>query len=614
MGLSSQDAFAEWDDERYSVDIDRFDEQHKRLFGLLNDLHTAMDEGHSEEKVGDILRELERYTEYHFGDEEEFMQDCGYAMDCADCFYNHREMHEEFADRVSELREKHENGEHITVEVLQFVRDWLDSHIGASDVDQSYGEYYREEIEDYEYSPGQLKRDRRTARDDATDASDEDRSDAEFDVTVAGDVYQGGDLSIPDGPMAAWFDGLVERYGERTAALLPRDGQYVERTFADLDERARAVAAGLLDAGFAPGDRLAVQAASQYEWSVVDLACQMAGLVSVPLYQWFDPERAVDVVEAADVAGLVSDPETPVAVEEAVDSVIQIEELPTAAARTLPGFEADADDVATIVYDAAETDEQSGCELTHRNLLTAVASLTESLPLDPGATGTCILPLAHVYQRVATYYLWEAGGGVAYVGTDDVVSELTEIQPTVLIGTPQVYQELYGEFQDRIGDLGWMKRKLAGRVASYGRGMLDGSGTPLKYSAAKRLVFGPLREAVGLGDLEYALASVGSLDDHLQYFFRGFGVPVSELYGPVESAGVATLNHGDSFQIDSVGRPMPGTELARSEEGTVLVRGPNVTAGCLDEQATKRSLHDGWLHTGDAGEFDADGALRLDGR
>src|SRR6056297_634224 len=314
MASGSGETFIEWSDERYSTQIDRFDEQHKHLFGLLNDLHVAIEAGHSEEVVGDILEELERYTEYHFGDEEEFMQDCGYAMDCADCFYNHREMHEEFADRVSELREKHENGEHITVEVLQFVRDWLDSHIGASDVDQSYGEYYQEEIEDYEYSPGQLKRDRRTARDDATDASDEDRSDAEFDVTVAGDVYQGGDLSIPDGPMAAWFDGLAEQHGERTAALVPRDGQYVERTFADLAERARAVAAGLLDAGFAPGDRLAIQAASQYEWSVVDLACQMAGLVSVPVYPWFDGEQAVDAVEAADVDGLVSDPETPVAV------------------------------------------------------------------------------------------------------------------------------------------------------------------------------------------------------------------------------------------------------------------------------------------------------------
>nr|WP_276275496.1 hemerythrin domain-containing protein [Halomicroarcula sp. SYNS111] len=111
---------------------------------MLNDPYVAVDEGHSEDAVGDVLRELERYTGYHFGDEEEFMQDCGYAMDCADCFYDHREMHAEFAETVREFREKHEAGEPITVDVLEFARDWLDSHIAGSDVAASTtrGEWY----------------------------------------------------------------------------------------------------------------------------------------------------------------------------------------------------------------------------------------------------------------------------------------------------------------------------------------------------------------------------------------------------------------------------------------------------------------------------------------
>lgn len=135
----------EWDEQRYSTSIDRFDEQHRNLFEMLNNLYEAMEEGRAEEELGDTLRELEEYTEYHFGDEEDFMQDCGYARDCSECFHSHQEMHEEFASKVTALRKKHENGEYITMEVLEFARDWLDAHIAGNDQDQGYGEYYQQQ-------------------------------------------------------------------------------------------------------------------------------------------------------------------------------------------------------------------------------------------------------------------------------------------------------------------------------------------------------------------------------------------------------------------------------------------------------------------------------------
>jgi len=141
----------EWNDDKYSTQIDRFDEQHQNLFDLLNDLYDAMEQGKGQEEVGDALRELEEYTEYHFGDEEEFMKDCGYAHDCSECFHSHQDMHEEFAATVSEFREKHENGEFITMDVLEFARDWLDGHIAGDEQDQSYSDYFAEDVEDYEF-------------------------------------------------------------------------------------------------------------------------------------------------------------------------------------------------------------------------------------------------------------------------------------------------------------------------------------------------------------------------------------------------------------------------------------------------------------------------------
>ncbi|MFB6085150.1 MAG: bacteriohemerythrin [Halorientalis sp.] len=614
MTSRSSGTFAEWDDERYSTGIERFDEQHKRLFGLLNDLHTAMDEGHSEERVGDILRELERYTEYHFGDEEEFMQDCGYAMDCADCFFDHRGMHDEFEETVREFRERHENGEYVTMDVLVFARDWLDSHIAADDEDQNYGDYYRSEVDDdYEYSPGTLKRDRATADPEATDdaaGTEETDGPDDLSVTLGTDVEDGGSLAVPDEPMGAWVAALAEAHGDRTAALVPEGDGYVERTFADLHDRARAVAGGLLTTDLAPGDRVALPLQSGHQWSVVDLACHLAGLVSVPLYPSDDADRLLALAERAAIDGVVADVDTPVAVQEAAETVVHADDLPTDDPRALPGLDADPDDPATIVFDVG-TETDRGCVLTGRNLRAAVAALDAELPLDPGATGTCFLPLAHVYQRVLTYHLWASGGAVAYAPFEDAVDRLGEIDPDVLVGVPKLYQQLYGTLQDRIGDMGWMKRKLAGRATAYGRGILNGEGTPLKYSAAKRLVFGPLREEFGLSDPTYALSGLEPLDDHLVEFFRGIGVPLTELYGPVETAGVGTLNSADSFRRGTVGTPMAGVELALSEDGTVLLDGPTVMAECLDERETVQSLRDGWYYTGTAGTLD-DGWLSLD--
>lgn len=144
-------ALIEWDGERHSTGVQTVDDQHKRLFELLNDLHTAMEEGRGEEEVGAVLRELEEYTEYHFTDEEGMMRDCGYADECNACFDDHKEAHQEFVSQVSQLRERHEDGEFITMDVLQFARDWLDSHIAGNKQDQNYAEYIWREYNSYSY-------------------------------------------------------------------------------------------------------------------------------------------------------------------------------------------------------------------------------------------------------------------------------------------------------------------------------------------------------------------------------------------------------------------------------------------------------------------------------
>ena len=296
----------------------------------------------------------------------------------------------------------------------------------------------------------------------------------------------------------------------------------------------------------------------------------------------------------------------------AVETVVDFEDLPTAEARVLPGLQNDGDEVATIAFDVASPAEKAGCALTHENLLAATESLREALPTGPGATGTCSLPLAHIYQRVLTYYLWATGSTVAYLGPEEFVDQVAAVEPDVLVGVPKMYQQLYGTIQDRLGDMGWMKWKVGGRVAFYGEGIIEGQGTPLKYRAANRLVYKPLRQEAGLSNLTYALSGTGRLDDHLLYFFRGLGVPICELYGSVGITGVGALNPAESFVQRSIGDPTPGVAIAVSENRELLIRGPTVLGGLLDGDRTgAQTLQDDCYHTNEVGEVGPDGKLSL---
>ena len=609
MASRSGETFIEWIDDRYSTEIDRFDEQHKHLFGLLNDLYVAMDEGHSEETIGEILRELERYTEYHFGDEEEFMQDCGYAMDCADCFYNHREMHEEFAETVGEFRERHENGEPITMDVLEFARDWLDAHIAASDEDQNYAGYYRESVpDDYEYSPGKLNTTREGER-------TYEASEATATVELRSDVHVGGAVSIPHGTMADWLADRAAEYADRPVAYVRTETGYERRTFEAFYERARRVAGGLLDAGVEPGTTVGIRAAPSYEWSVVDVACHLAGFVSVPIYPNASDERAVATETTDGVSVLVTDDEASEAVTEVADTVFTTGSLPTAERDDLPGFDAAPDDVATVVHQLGRDADPLGCAITHRNLLAAVATLGHQFPVSPGATGTCLVPLSHIFQRVTTYYLWDNGAGAAYLPPDDIVDGLRAVEPEVLVGVPRVYEHLHEVFRERIDDLGGVKRRLAdGAAIERGEARSDGAGGSLADSAAARLVFRPLREQLGLGNVDHALAGLSNLPTDLLYFFWGCGIPVSQVYGATELTGVGCLTEHGASAPEAIGTPMPGTEVAVAEDGEVLFRGDHVVDSYWETSDVAVSATQGeWYHTGDRGEFDDAGRLhRID--
>jgi len=138
--------YIEWDEGRYGVGVEHIDEQHRQLFATINDLHAAMTEGRGREELEAILDDLESYTNYHFGDEEAFMQNCGYSEACAGCFRSHTDVHREFEERVADIRSRYEAGEMtVTMDTLEFLRTWLTSHIAGSEMDQDYAGFTAEE-------------------------------------------------------------------------------------------------------------------------------------------------------------------------------------------------------------------------------------------------------------------------------------------------------------------------------------------------------------------------------------------------------------------------------------------------------------------------------------
>lgn len=137
--------YIEWDEGRYGVGVPAIDEQHQQLFATINELHAAMTEGRGREELEGILAELESYTNYHFGDEEAYMQECGYSEACAGCFADHRSVHREFETRVEEIRERYEAGEMtVTMDTLEFLRSWLTNHIAGGEMDQDYAGFQAE--------------------------------------------------------------------------------------------------------------------------------------------------------------------------------------------------------------------------------------------------------------------------------------------------------------------------------------------------------------------------------------------------------------------------------------------------------------------------------------
>jgi long-chain acyl-CoA synthetase len=448
------------------------------------------------------------------------------------------------------------------------------------------------------------------------------------------------------------FFGAVDRLGGHTAfRYFPGPGPTLANlSYQDVYQRVRAVALGLQSMGLARGDRAAIVSEDRPEWSLADYGSLCAGVVDVPIYSTLVASQVAYILSDSGARLVfVSTREQMEKVREAAAeakrelTVVVFDEVQNPPAgvvlwsRLLADGEARAakvsddafrkaaraaqpDDVATILYTSGTTGPPKGVMLTHDNLHSNVLSTGQVVEVSEQDSSLTFLPLSHVLQRMADCLLFSRGCTITFAhDLNTVAADLKVVRPTLAISVPRLYEKVYNRVTDATGLKGRIARWATEVGSSWADVKLAGGeptlATRMAHGVADRLVFKKIREGVG-GRLRFFVSGGAPLEPTIGKFFYAAGILILEGYGLTETSPVTNLNTPEHFKIGTVGRAVPGTEIRIADDGEVLVRGPQVMKGYynLPEETAKALEPDGWFHTGDIGELDADGYLRITDR
>jgi len=408
-----------------------------------------------------------------------------------------------------------------------------------------------------------------------------------------------------------------------------------------LDE-VRAVAKGLVAAGIEPGDRVALLSRTRYEWTLFDYAIWFAGAVTVPIYETSSSEQIEWILEDSGARAVVAEsPEHTGRLKEVRDRVTglhhvwSIEDNAVAVLTTLGEEITDAEieqrrttagpaDLATLIYTSGTTGHPKGCMLTHGNfafeLTVAVAELHELFDAE-GASTLLFLPLAHVFARIIQVGCVKARVRMGHsADIKHLLDDLAVFRPTFILAVPRVFEKIFNTASQRaVADGKGRAFNRAAEVAmAWSRGLETGRPgifVRAQHALFDRLVYARLREALG-GSCEHAVSGGAPLGERLGHFYRGIGVNVLEGYGLTETTAALTANLPEAQKVGTVGRPLQGTAVRVADDGELLFRGGQVFHGYWhnDEATAEVKDADGWFHTGDVGEVDDEGFVRITGR
>jgi long-chain acyl-CoA synthetase len=276
-----------------------------------------------------------------------------------------------------------------------------------------------------------------------------------------------------------------------------------------------------------------------------------------------------------------------------------------------------ADDIASIIYTSGTTGEPKGVVLAHRNFVDKARAGLQAFHVDENDVELSFLPYAHVFERIDGIFVSMMAGASAYLsrGTDRLVEDIREVRPTIVLSVPRVYEKMYQRVMQRVRDSTGFRRSLFVWGVQVGREASRSGRYGVRYKIADRLVLSRVRELLTGGRLRFFISGGAPLAPEIEEFFWAVGIKILQGWGMTETASGASSNTEEHHKYGTVGRALPGFEVRVAEDGEVMVKGPGVMLGYFhNEKATEEVLSDGWLHTGDIGELDADGFLKITDR
>ncbi len=460
------------------------------------------------------------------------------------------------------------------------------------------------------------------------------------------------------GTLTQLFFTTVNRHAGLPAAFRSKvagggAGAWVGITHRDALERVQAISLGLRELGISAGDKVAIISENRPEWALADYACLCARATDVPIYPTLPAKQTEYILKDSESVAVFCSTTAQVdkvlevrgslpqlrhvivfdggaaAQRPGVVALTQLEGKGRAAASNAAAWKSDAlsvtpDDLATLIYTSGTTGDPKGVMLSHYNIWSNVQACLQMIPIGSGDECLSMLPLSHSYERMVDYTLFQAGVIINYAESfDTVATNLQEVKPTLVLSVPRLYEKVYARVLENALSGSAIKRSIFFWAKRAGErwatlslaGLPIPGGLAIKKKLADRLVFAKLQARTG-GRIRFFVSGAAPLSADIAKFFYSAGLPVIEGYGLTESSPVLTLNPLDRIKLGTVGRAIPGVELKIAGDGEILARGPNIMQGYYKlPEATREAVDaEGWLHTGDIGEIDSDGYLKITDR
>ena len=447
-------------------------------------------------------------------------------------------------------------------------------------------------------------------------------------------------------PLDVFFENTA-KLGEQVALRHKVDGAWRTISWKQYGEDVRRAGRALMHLGVPFGGRVAITGPNRPEWVIGALGAMVCGAAAAGIYTTSTAEQVAYIAAHAEAPVLlVHDHKQLQKFRQSKDKlpalkhiVLMVGEPKAPDEMTWAQFLALADKtpdsalderfkaitpetIGSLIYTSGTTGNPKAVQISHKNVAFAGEALKGVLELGPSDKLLSYLPLSHIAEQMLTVHGPIVHGiEISFCeNLDELPAYLRDVRPTLFFGVPRVWEKMQGKMIEAGKQAQGLKKKIAawarsvGLRAGYAR--QRGESLPFGYGLAHKLVFSKVRERLGFDRLRFGVSAAAPISKATLEFFLSLDIPVYEVYGMSEVTGASTISTPEAFRTGTVGKTMPGTEIKIAGDGEILMRGPHVFAGYLkDEAATREALDDdGWLHSGDVGEFDADGYLRMTDR